>query len=94
MCEEMIKFRKLLDDNGISYVDDSDPENDYHRIDRTKFFYGNVMWSVINGFGTYGGHGIMGEVNEGLLEIYNGHDVLGFLDAEMAFNYITGGELK
>lgn len=55
MVEEMIKFRKLLDDRGIKWEDKSDPEIQLYRIDRTHFWYRNYHYSVINGYGTYGG---------------------------------------
>lgn len=86
MVEEMIKFRKMLDDRGIEWVDKSDPESQLYRIDRTHFWYRNYHYSVINGYGTYGGNLYPNNGNGGLLEVMsnaiNDGEPEGWLTAE------------
>lgn len=53
ICKEMIKLRKYLDDKGIKWVDASTDDNLW--ICRTHFELNGFRWSVINGYGTYGG---------------------------------------
>ena len=57
VVEEMKKFRELLDQNGIEWIDDSEEERDDVWICRTKS-KNHDRWSVINGIGTYGGYSI------------------------------------
>lgn len=51
---------------------------------------GGENWSVINGFGTYGGFGLLGEKNKGLLELWaeqvNDGTPLGNLTADDVIN--------
>lgn len=58
VCEEMQKLRDKLDKNNIPWEDVSDDMSrkgfDYW-ICRTHFKYKNYKWSVIHGYGTYGG---------------------------------------
>lgn len=72
MCEEMQKFRTILDNHNIKYIDQSyylmSPDN---QIDRTHFYINDIFFSVINGFGTYGGFIFLDPLeNIGLLELY------------------------
>lgn len=52
IVDEMKKFRELLDQNGIEWIDDSEALNTKYYICRTH----PKRWSVVNGFGTYGGY--------------------------------------
>lgn len=86
---EMQKLRKLLDDAGIKWSDCS-TEGELS-IERTHFEYKDEYWSVIHGFGTYGGYSYW-EEDRGLLEIWDGNEdeePIGFLTAEEAFEIIT-----
>lgn len=58
MTGEMTKFRFLLDQKKIQWIDASDPEDSGSRflnVDRTWLWYKGKRWSVVHGFGTYGG---------------------------------------
>lgn len=84
---EMQKFRNLLDDAGIEWVDCSD--EDELLVERTHFEYKGKRWSVIHGSGTYGGWNSW-EEDRGLLEIYDfDAEPIGFLTAKEAFRIIT-----
>lgn len=90
LCEEMKKFRQLLNINGISWEDDSDLSRDL-RIERTHFRHRDCDWSVIHGYGTYGGYNRV-ERDMGLLELMsiavrNGEPV-GYLTAEAALTLV------
>ena len=68
-CEEMEKFRHALDINGISWHDASDPVIIYGiAIERTHFKHRGYDWSVIHGYGTYGGFSRL-KPDQGLLEL-------------------------
>lgn len=70
MPEEMVKFRNVLNSRGITYIDRSEKPS-FSLIDltiyRTWFIYKGREWSVISGYGTYGGE-------EGLLEVMVDND--------------------
>lgn len=95
MVEEMTKLRKLLTEQGIEWHDDSDTLKLNITIDRTHFEYRDYFWSVINGFGTYGGYSFRSEKNKGLLELMsnavNGGEPVGYLTAEEAMKLILEG---
>lgn len=58
VCEEMKKLREGLTKRGIKWNDMTQygpPGHEELWICRTKFEYHGNMWSVIHGFGTYGG---------------------------------------
>lgn len=81
-CEEMTKLRSYLDNHDIKWVDASD-----ERVCRTKYWHNGILYSVINGYGTYGG--IDGcdpkEVNECFLECWSvpfGDEPAGWLKAD------------
>ena len=81
-CEEMVKLRSYLDNHDIKWADASD-----ETICRTKYWHNGILYSVINGYGTYGG--IDGcdpkEVNQCLLECWSvpfGDDPAGWLKAD------------
>lgn len=83
IVEEMKKFRELLDQNKIEWIDDSEAMDTELYICRTHP-KNHERWSVVNGFGTYGGYS-MWEKNEGLLEAMIDGKVLGHLKAEEAY---------
>ncbi|MBQ1781879.1 MAG: hypothetical protein II003_03415 [Methanobrevibacter sp.] len=99
VCEEMQQLRQMLDAKKIKWIDKSE---DYSKpefkmwICRTHFDYDGHHYSVINGFGTYGGwHGFNAGVNEsdnmGLLELAEGYDVIkGWMTAEQVIKAIVG----
>ena len=87
MPEEMTKLRELLDQQDIEWRDDSfDRKGGFPFLDlsiyRTKFRYNGCAYSVICGYGTYGG-----EV--GLLELRIGDcDPVGNMTAEEVMEII------
>lgn len=84
---EMQKFRQLLDDVGIKWIDLSD--NGGLPIERTHFECNGNYWSVVHGYGTYGGWFSNIWTDRGLLEIRCGNDEpIGFLTAEEAFEIV------
>lgn len=91
MTKEMELFRKMLDDNGIEWHDASDTYA--YPITRTHFNYRGHNWSVIHGYGSWGGYNRFTE-DEGLLELMsdavNGGDPVGYLTAKEAFDYVRG----
>ena len=91
MTREMELFRKMLDDNGIEWHDAS--ELDVYPITRTHFNYRGYDWSVIHGYGSYGGYSFF-EKDKGLLELMsdavNGGEPEGHLTAKEAYNYVIG----
>lgn len=104
MTEEMVKFRKMLDENGIKWEDASTQntvnpfdcllEIDRFHIDRTHFQYRGYDWSVVHGFGTYGGHSSF-EKDKGLLELMSNAvdsgEPVGYLTAEQAMDLVLKG---
>lgn len=81
-CEEMLKLRKTLDDLGIEWYDCSESTG-FCPINRTHFKFKGHEFSVINGFGTYGGLNIFNNKNLGLLEMMiDTRDPIGYLTAE------------
>lgn len=77
MPDEMIKLRKELDKLGVPWEDASDDK--FMKIYRTRFYIGKKRWSVVSGYGTYGGEA-------GLLETWtsmiNDGEPKGFMTAE------------
>lgn len=97
MVEEMTKLRKLLTEHGIEWHDSSTPPEYTIQIDRTHFDYKGFNWSVINGFGTYGGIGIFrNKKNMGLLELMsnaiNDGEPIGYLTAAQVMDYVLQQE--
>lgn len=93
-CEEMEKFRHMLDINGISWHDASELGLIYgFGIERTKFKHRGYYWSVIHGYGTYGGFN-RSEHDQGLLELMsnavNDGQPVGWLTAEKAIALVKG----
>ena len=92
ICKEMVKLRKYLDEEGIEWLDASSHARLW--ICRTHFWVNGYRWSVVNGYGTYGGKGILNENNhnQGLLELMcnyvNGGEPVGWLKAYDVIDYI------
>ena len=95
MIEEMVKFRKLLNDNLVPWHDASSFRCGRTSIDRTHFEWRGYQWSVINGFGSYGGYDFTNPHNQGLLELMsnavNGGEPVGFLTADDCIALVLGG---
>lgn len=101
MTEEMAKFRKLLNDNMVPWHDAS-KINQFEApyapcntdIYRTHFEWRGYKWSVINGFGSYGGWNSIDQKNKGLLELMseavNGGEPVGYLTADEAIKLVLG----
>lgn len=92
ICKEMSKLRQYLDNKGIKWKDTSAYDNLW--ICRTHFELNGYRWSVINGFGTYGGWGALeleGD-NKCLLELMtnsvNNGEPIGYLTADDVIDYI------
>ena len=85
LCEEMKKLRAYLDDHDVSWEDTSSIKSDEEierllslsipeaysdtSIYRTQFEYEGTTYSVINGYGTYGGYRPSTQKNDGMLEV-------------------------
>lgn len=92
VCEEMKKLRQMLDKKNIPWHDASEIMSDDKDwpmwICRTHFKYDGLKFSVINGFGTYGGlnganPGMTEDENMGLLELMiEDNEPVGWLKAE------------
>lgn len=100
ICDEMQQLRKMLDERNIPWEDDSEDmtHDDFIMwIARTHFEFNDIEYSVINGFGTYGGwHGLNPGIEEnentGLLELMGGDIQCGWLTANDVIMIITGEE--
>lgn len=92
VCEEMQKLRDGLDGRNIPWEDvSSELQPAFAWICRTHFEFNGTKYSVINGFGTYGGISLATEKNEGLLEMMGEQVVktpIGYLTAEQILRYI------
>lgn len=86
LCAEMKKLRDYLDSTCIPWEDNS--ETVHLPIERTHFFVkkNGCKWSVIHGYGTYGGWSRYDPIDKGLLELLaedvNDGDPVGYLTAE------------
>ena len=90
MNYEMKKLRALLDAENIEWEDKSD--YGIYPICRTHFSYNGQRWSVIHGYGTYGGYSSF-STDRGLLEAYNFNDEpIGYLTAEEVMHYVKGAD--
>ena len=100
MKTEMEKFRSLLDEAGIEWWDDSEMDHfagpDTY-MERTKFEYRGSDWSVIHGFGSYGGYDRISK-DKGLLELLSSAagdgSPIGYLTARQAMKLVKGEESK
>ena len=90
---EMKKLREWLDKQHISWEDLSDKPNKYVKfwVCRTRFLINGTPWSVIHGFGTYGGYDYHRR-DLGALELMspdvNGGEPVGYLSADNVIEYI------
>ena len=95
MTKEMRDLRKMLDAEGINWHDKS--EFGICPIWRTHFEHRGYHWSVIHGYGTYGGSTSI-DADRGLLEVMsdaidNGEPI-GWLTAERVMQYVRGEETQ
>lgn len=83
VCAEMQKLRAYLDAHGIEWRDNSDAFSEWWMC-RTQFEIKGNSFSVINGFGSYGGAVIGRSRNQGLLECWINEkgEPIGYLTAE------------
>ena len=106
MCNEMEKLRKQLDKRNIPWEDKSticpeehialqirfgvEPNYADTTVYRTHFSYKNTSFSVVNGYGTYGGYDPDEGKNKGLLEVAAGTEgeIKGWLTAEQVMDLI------
>jgi len=80
VCEEMQKLRDGLDERKIPWKDLTD--KDALWICRTHFWIKGDRWSVVHGYGSYGGFSIF-EKDKQLLEcMYGGNEPDGWLTAD------------
>ena len=97
VCNEMQKLRNWLDEKQIEWEDLSQQPEEQCKdlwICRTRFKYSGKHWSVINGFGSYGGFNSLHKHNEGLLEIWDMEDEpKGWMTAEEAIAIIKGEKI-
>ena len=79
VCDEMQKLRDKLDANNIPWEDASTKDSGSKDVDwwmcRTHFQYKGHGWSVIHGYGSYGGINPYGDMSGQLLEVMS--DALG-----------------
>lgn len=91
MTHEMKLLREMLDAEHIEWHDAS--SEGMLTIHRTHFDHRGYKWSVIHGFGTYGGPSYLYD-DKGLLELMsdavdNGEPI-GFLTAQEVMEYVKG----
>ena len=108
VVQEMIELRKLLDEYKIEWHDASDPwemrkimsdilgEGKDGGIDRTHFYHRGFKWSIVNGFGTYGGISFRHGINQGKLELasnaVNCGEPIGYLAAKDCIELVLHGK--
>lgn len=99
VCEKMQKLRDWLDDQQIPWEDvssdykDMIPEPYNTWMCRTHFEYKDNFYSVIHGYGSYGGLSLLHveTLNHNLLEMMDGnHEPIGYLTAEEVKEYVLG----
>lgn len=92
MTHEMELFREMLDAEHIEWRDASSQSFELP-MDRTHFEYRGYDWSVIHGYGSYGGPSFLYD-DKGLLELMsdavNEGEPVGFLTAEEVMRYVKG----
>lgn len=93
VCEEMQVLRDWLTKNNITWYDvSSNPQGiDDCWICRTHFWLNGNKWSVVHGFGTYGGFSSI-DKDFSLLELMatpiNDGDPVGYLTGKQVIEYI------
>ena len=84
IADEIQKLMEIMPDVDVDYLDTS--------MYRTHFDYKGKRWSVINGYGSYGGYDPIDGKNEGLLELLigdaAGNEPIGNLTADDVLNYM------
>lgn len=96
VTDEMQKLRDWLDAHNIEWEDKSDAECEAW-VCRTHFWYNDYKWSVIHGYGTYGGFSPYAK-DIGALELLTnavgGGEPVGYLSAQNVIEYLLemGGE--
>lgn len=92
ICKEMLKLREYLDNKGIEWKDRS--TIDSCTIYRTHYDYKDYKFSVVYGFGTYGGYSPCFDIDKKLLEVMseciNGGEQVGYLTADDVIKYMEG----
>ncbi len=89
LCAEMQKLRDALTEKDIEWADRSD---EFPAICRTHFRIGRKRYSVINGYGTYGGYWERSPMNKGLLEVRRGkQEPKGYMTAEQVLEFCEIG---
>ena len=92
MTHEMKLFREMLDAENIEWHDASSQSFELP-MDRTHFEHRGYQWSVIHGYGSYGGPSFLYD-GEGLLELMsnavNKGAPIGWLTAKEAMQYVRG----
>ena len=75
---------------NITWVDRSENIGHGDWIVRTHFYIGKVKWSVVNGFGPYGGYYPEPKNNPGLLELLTDEmeEDIGWLTAEQIMRMV------
>jgi len=83
---EMVRLRSDLDMLGIEWKDQSSVIPEDHWICRTWFWINHNKWSVIHGYGTYGGYSYWLDRDDMRLELttstQNGGEPIGYLTAK------------
>lgn len=87
ICPEMLKLREELDKMQIDWTDESDSLTEYTALDdcrifRTHFWYNADKYSVVYGFGTYGGWGRFQDDPRLLELMVNNEEPTGYHTAE------------
>lgn len=94
VCEEMQVLRDWLTKNNITWYDNSSnpPGIDNCWVCRTQFWLNHNRWSVIHGFGTYGGYDSFLSKDYSLLELMaspvNEGEPVGYLTGKQVIEYI------
>lgn len=92
MCKEMKKLRKYLTDNKIEWHDDTTITATWWMV-RTKYEYKGRHYSVINGYGSFGGYTSFTKKNLGKLELMrDGDEPIGYLNADDVIEIMNKAE--
>lgn len=87
-CPELEKLKTWLDGQGIKYTC-PDTDDDPFSIARVHFSIRKTRYSVIHGYGTYGGEYCY-DADRGLLELMVGEkDPVGYLTAEEVIEIVN-----
>ena len=90
VCSEMEDLREYLTKQQITWTDVSSKDDKYW-ICRTHFWLNGNRWSIIHGYGTYGGFSEL-DKDSSLLELWaspvNDGDPVGYLTGKQVIEYI------